>query len=62
MSWRALIRVALMSQDQVRKHIDEGEEEQPDHIDEVPIPSCKLTAEMLLGGHVNGVHPDQTDQ
>src|SRR5947208_8743626 len=29
-------------------HIDAGEQEQPDHVDEMPVPGGELGAEMLL--------------
>ena len=50
-----------MPKDQVREHIDEGEQEQPDHVNEVPVPGSKLEPEMLFGGHIIRVHTDQAD-
>ena len=41
--------------------IDEGEQEQPDHVDEVPVPGGGLEAEMLLGREVAGQRADQAD-
>ena len=29
-------------------HVDEGEQEQPHHVDEVPVPGGRLEAEVLL--------------
>src|ERR671910_117033 len=40
--------------------IDAGEQEQPDHVDEVPVPSGGLEAEMLLRREVALHRPDQT--
>ena len=38
-------------------HVDGGEEEQPHDIDEVPVPSGELEAEVLLGGELTGIGP-----
>src|SRR6516164_4814362 len=40
-------------------HIDAGEQEQPHHVDEVPVPGRELEAEMLVGLEVARVGPDQ---
>src|SRR5450756_1056481 len=42
-------------------HIYAGEQEQPHHVDEMPIPGGKLEAEMLLGIEVAGQRADQAD-
>src|SRR5215203_6782390 len=42
-------------------HIDAGEQEQPDHVDKVPIPGGELKAEMLRRCEVAEIDPDQTD-
>ena len=39
--------------------IDRGEQEQPDHIDEVPVPGGGLETDVLLGGELTLVQPDQ---
>src|ERR1700731_3125762 len=35
--------------------IDAAEQEQPHHVDEVPVPGGELEAEMLLGGEMAGI-------
>src|SRR3989304_8691946 len=40
-------------------HIDAGEQEQPHHVDEVPVPGGSLEAEMLLRREVAAHRPDQ---
>ena len=39
--------------------VDEGEQEQPDHIHEMPVPGGGLEAEMLLGGQLTGQQAEQ---
>src|SRR4029079_18039615 len=41
-------------------HIDAGEQEQPDHVDEMPVPSGGLEAEMMLHGERATDSTDQT--
>src|SRR6476619_5647827 len=41
-------------------HIDAGEQEQPDHVDEMPVPGCGLEAEMMLHGERATDGTDQT--
>ena len=50
-----------MSQNEVRQHVNEGEQEQPDHVHEVPIPGRKFESEMLLGGHIVRIEAEQAD-
>src|SRR5688572_11580124 len=40
-------------------HVDADEQEQPDHVDEVPVPGGCLEAEMLLGAEVAEIGADQ---
>src|SRR5712692_10788360 len=42
-------------------HIDAGEQEQPDHVDEMPVPGGKLEAEMLGRGEVSEKSADQAN-
>src|SRR3954468_16108651 len=42
--------------------VDAGEQEQPDHVDEVPVPGGEFEAEMLVRLEVPGIGPDQADQ
>ncbi len=42
--------------------IDADEQEQPHHVDEVPVPGGELEAEMLLRREVTGVGAQQADQ
>src|SRR3954466_772550 len=42
-------------------HIDAGEQEQPHHVNEVPVPGGELEAEMLRRREVSEIDPDQTD-
>src|SRR5262249_44424431 len=41
--------------------IDAGKQEQPNHVDEVPVPGAELEAEMLLGREVSELGADQAD-
>ena len=41
--------------------IDAGEQEQPDHVNEVPVPGRGLEAEMLLRLEVAGKGAEQAD-
>ena len=49
-----------MPEHEVWQHVDKCEQEQPDDVDKMPIPSCKLEAEMLFRGHVLRIEPEQT--
>src|SRR5256885_16164533 len=40
-------------------HIDAGEQEQPHHVDEVPVPGAELKAEMLRGREVSEIGADE---
>ena len=51
-----------MAENEVWNYVDEGKQEQPDHINEVPIPSRKLEPEVLLGCQITRVHTQQTDR
>src|SRR5437867_795698 len=42
--------------------IDRAEQEQPDHVDEVPVPGGRLEAEVLLGGEVTAYRAHQADE
>ena len=42
-------------------HINAGEEEQPDHIDEMPVPSGELETKMLFGCEMSGKGTDQAN-
>src|SRR6516162_9043519 len=42
-------------------HIDAGEQEQPDHVDKVPVPGGKLESEVLGGGEMAEIGADQAD-
>src|SRR3954465_3758291 len=42
--------------------VDAEEQEQPDHVDEVPVPGGRLEAEMLVGREVAYPGTDQADQ
>ncbi|MPL75514.1 hypothetical protein SDC9_21338 [bioreactor metagenome] len=42
--------------------IDRGEEEEPHHIDEMPVPGRRLEAHMLFGRHLPAGQPDQADE
>src|ERR1017187_1200638 len=42
-------------------YIYAGEQEQPHHVDEMPVPGGELEAEMLLGIEVAGQRADQAD-
>jgi hypothetical protein len=42
--------------------VDRGKQEEPDHIDEVPVPGGELEAEMLLGCEVVEVGAVETDR
>src|SRR5689334_22807749 len=42
-------------------HIDAGEEEQPDDVDEMPVPGGSLKAEMLLGAEMTAERAEQAD-
>src|SRR5262249_25004784 len=39
--------------------VDAGEQEQPHHLDEMPVPGAELEAEMLLGREVAEIGADQ---
>src|SRR5579862_471706 len=39
--------------------VEEGEQEQPDHVDEVPVPGRRLEAEVLGGREAAAEQPDQ---
>src|SRR5262245_31513891 len=39
--------------------VEAGEQEQPHHVDEVPVPGAELEAEMLLGREVAEIGADQ---
>src|SRR5690606_40953629 len=41
--------------------VDEGEQEQPDHVDEVPVPGGRLEAEVLLRRELAGEQAQQAD-
>ncbi len=41
--------------------IDEGKQEQPDHVNEVPVPSCGLKTKVLLRREPTADHPEQAD-
>src|SRR3974377_1874579 len=41
--------------------IDAGEQEQPDHVDEAPVPGGKLEPEVLGGGEMAEIGADQAD-
>src|SRR5579859_6569685 len=43
-------------------HVDEGEQEQPHHVDEVPVPGGRLEAEVLLRREAAGQQPRQADR
>ncbi|KAH2775450.1 hypothetical protein KXW38_002127, partial [Aspergillus fumigatus] len=43
-------------------HIDADEQEQPDHVDEMPVPGGELEAEMLLRRELAGIGAQQADQ
>src|SRR3981081_2495586 len=40
--------------------VDAGEQEQPDHVDEMPVPGGELEAEMLLRAELPGKRARQT--
>src|SRR5215475_4387127 len=42
--------------------VDADEQEQPDHVDEVPVPGGKFEAEMLLRREVTSIGAEQADQ
>jgi len=42
--------------------VDGGEQEQPDHVDEVPVPGGGLEAEVLLGREMTLERPHQADE
>src|SRR5579871_3723268 len=42
-------------------HIDAGEQEQPDDVDEMPVPGGELEAEMLLRREMAGERAEQAD-
>src|SRR5207244_9280776 len=42
-------------------HVDAGEQEQPHHVDEMPVPGAELEAEMLLRREVAEIGADQAD-
>src|ERR1700688_1766704 len=39
--------------------VDAGEQEQPHHVDEVPVPRREFEAEMLRGSELTGIGTDQ---
>src|SRR5579863_3507531 len=43
------------------EEIDAGEQEQPHHVDEMPIPGCGLEAEMMIGLEVPGAGSEEAD-
>src|SRR5437764_1892378 len=43
-------------------YIDADEQEQPDHIDEMPVPGGKLETEMLLRRELPGIGAQQADR
>ena len=43
-------------------NIDEGKQEQPNHVNEVPVPCCRFETEMLLRAHLTGRHAKQAYQ
>src|SRR6476659_2887134 len=45
----------------VAPDIDADEQEQPHHVDEMPIPGSELEAEMLGRGEMPGIGADQAD-
>jgi hypothetical protein len=42
--------------------IDRDEQEQPDHVHEVPVPGGEFEAEMLFRREVTGIDAEQADQ
>src|ERR1700736_4456004 len=42
-------------------HIDAGEQEQPDHVDEVPVPGGELETEMLGRSEMAEIGADQAN-
>src|SRR5947209_7335214 len=46
------LRPALSGVGPGAPHIDAGEQEQPDHVDEVPVPGRELEAEMVAKGEL----------
>src|SRR5688572_9594947 len=42
-------------------HIDGSKEEQPDHVDEVPVPGGEFEAEVMLDRQVADISADETD-
>lgn len=42
-------------------YVDRKEQEQPDHVDKVPIPSGGLKTDVMLGGEITLHRADQTD-
>src|SRR3954470_15335542 len=42
-------------------YVDGGEEEEPDHVHEVPVPSGEFEAEVLLGREVAAIGAQQAD-
>src|SRR6476646_9575058 len=42
-------------------HVDAGKQEQPHHVDEMPVPGRELEAEMLRGREMAEIGADQTD-
>ena len=45
----------------IAPHVDRGEEEQPHHVDEVPVPGGELEAEMLLRREMAEIDPEEAD-
>src|SRR5258706_12037026 len=43
-------------------NVDAGEKEQPDHVDEMPVPGRRLEAEVLLRGELPGKCAHQADE
>jgi hypothetical protein len=41
------------------RDVDEGEQEQPDHVHEVPVPGSEFEAEVFLRRHATGKQADQ---
>src|SRR3954454_22433762 len=42
-------------------HVDAGKQEQPHHVNEMPVPGRELEAEMMRGREMPQIDPDQTD-
>src|SRR5580700_12298341 len=53
--------VALSSRGAAAPDVDAGEQEQPHHVDEMPVPGAELEAEMLRRGELSGHGAEQAD-